>query len=197
MAVQCYMHGRRLVFYYGAELRDRHRGSSSQTRYHVARKIEEVQHTPYALTHHVVDALRMVIERLDGGHDDGAHPGGLFHQRDVTCMKWCFPQHQDEAAAFLEADVGGSDDEVFVVAVRDSAQTLDRTGNHDHALRPKGATGNGRADVFMVVHYIAELSQVLDGEVGFSQQRARGRGEMTRCTSTPPVARSTWSVLTP
>jgi hypothetical protein len=91
-------------------------------------------------------------------------------------MKGCFPQHQDEVAAFLEAAVGGSDDEVFVVAVRDSDQTLDRTANHDHALRPKGATGNGLADVLMVVYYIAELSQVLDGEVGFSQQRARQRG---------------------
>ena len=30
-------------------------------------------------------------------------------------MNGCFPQHQDEAAAFLEADVDGSDDEVFVL----------------------------------------------------------------------------------
>ena len=60
------MQGRRPVFYYGAELRDRHRGSSCPTHYHIARKIEEVQHTPYALTHHVVDTIRMIIERRDG-----------------------------------------------------------------------------------------------------------------------------------
>src|ERR1700720_3176951 len=89
------------------------RRSPRPPRHDVAGEIEEVQHASYALVDHIVDALRAIVERWNGRHDDRAHSGGLVHQRDVTCMERSLPQHQYQAASFLETDVGRAHDEVF------------------------------------------------------------------------------------
>ena len=67
MAVPCMVAWAQACVLLRTELRVRHTGSSCPTRYHVARKLEEVQHTPGALIHHVVDAVRMLIARRVGG----------------------------------------------------------------------------------------------------------------------------------
>lgn len=93
--------------------------------------------------------LRMVVEGGDAGVDDGASLGGGGHVADVDEVERRFADAEYEGAALLEADVGGTLDEVLCEAVTDAGECAHGAGKDDHAVGWVGAAGDGGADVFV------------------------------------------------
>ncbi len=98
---------------------------------------------------YVFDRLWVVVEGGDYGEDGGASFCGGSHVADMDEVERGFADAEDERAAFLEADVGGSLDEVLREAVSDAGEGSHGTGKDDHAVGGIGAAGDGCADVFV------------------------------------------------
>jgi hypothetical protein len=58
-----------------------------------------------------------------------------------------FADHENEAAALFEADVGGACDEIVRDAVGNGGESMNGAGGDDHGRDGKAAGGDGSADV--------------------------------------------------
>src|SRR6266550_6564343 len=76
----------------------------------------------------IVNRLRLVIERWDRRHDYGA---GLLHAQHVLQMnpaEWRIAHAEHQAAAFLEANIGGARDQVVAGPGSDTRKRSHRAG---------------------------------------------------------------------
>jgi hypothetical protein len=99
------------------------------------------------LARHLGGIARQVVE---GGHDgeDGG-PGFVGEQQvaQMDAVEGRLAHAEDEAAALLEADVGGAFDEVGGHAIGDAGQRPHGAGQHDHSIAGSASAGNAGADV--------------------------------------------------
>lgn len=79
-------------------------------------------------------------------------------------VKWRFTKEQDKPAAFFQADVSGSDNQLIREAVSDAAECADGTRRDKHAFRAEGAAGEGCPDVTIVVAYVRESAHLINGK---------------------------------
>ena len=99
------------------------------------------------LARHLVRVHRLVVESRNHREDCRSRVRGQAHVADVDFVERSFAQAQDEGAALLEADVGGTLDEVAGEAVRDSGERAHAAGHDDHAGGGVAAAGDGGSDV--------------------------------------------------
>jgi len=99
------------------------------------------------LSGHVGGALRQVVERGDGGEDNGSGVGGQLHIAQVDAIERRLTNAEDEWSAFLEADVGGALNEVRGETVCNGGERSHRAGKDDHAIGGVAAAGDVSADV--------------------------------------------------
>ena len=99
------------------------------------------------LAGHFGGALRQIVERGDGGEDDGSGVGGELHVAQVDAVEGSLADAEDEWATFLETDVGGSLDEVRGETVSDGGERSHGARKNDHAVGGITAAGDVRADV--------------------------------------------------
>ncbi len=95
----------------------------------------------------VFDRFGMVVEGGDDGEDGSSGFGYGDHVAEVDEVEGGLADAEDEAAALLEADVGGALDEVLGEAVGDAAEGAHGTGEDDHGVEGAGAGGDGGTDV--------------------------------------------------
>jgi hypothetical protein len=116
----------------------------------------------------VLKRLRRVVEGGDDGVDRRACLGDRRHVADVDEVQRSFADAEDEAAAFFEADVRGSFDEVAGETVSDASEGAHRAGENDHCVHRVGAGGDGCADVFVSVvrNFGGGLAEEAGDEVG-------------------------------
>ena len=87
---------------------------------------------------------------VEGGHDredGGAGVRRELHVAQVDAVEGGLAHAEDEAAALLEADIGGSLDEVRGEAVGDAGERAHGAWQNDHAVGGIAAAGDGGADV--------------------------------------------------
>jgi hypothetical protein len=113
----------------------------------------------------VVDRFGRVIERGDGGHDDGSGLLRAKHVFEMDAIERRLADAEDELAAFLEANIGGAGKEVVAQAAGDGGESADRAGNDDHGVHGIAAGGDGRADVF--------IGEEFDLGAGLAEQKLR------------------------
>lgn len=99
------------------------------------------------LARHFGGALRVVVERGDGGEDDCASVGGELHVAQVDAIEWGLADAEDERAALFEGDVSGALDEVGGEAGGDGGERAHGAGKDDHRVGGVAAAGDVGADV--------------------------------------------------
>ena len=99
------------------------------------------------LAGHLGGALGEVVEGGDDGEDGGAGVGGELHVAQVDAVERRFADAEDEGAALLEADVGGSLDEVGCEAVGDGGEGSHGAREDDHGVGGVAAAGDVGSDV--------------------------------------------------
>lgn len=85
--------------------------------------------------HHVEDGFGAVIEGGNGRNDVGT---GFKDRDDVPRLDEVpgrFAGNEDQAALFLQKDVGGTDDGAVRIAMGDPANGSHRAGNDDHGVK--------------------------------------------------------------
>ncbi len=82
----------------------------------------------------VGDGLRMVVEGGDEGEDGCACFGDRGHIADVDEAERGFADAENQASAFLEADVGCALDEIAGETVSDAAESSHGAGKNDHRV---------------------------------------------------------------
>ncbi len=113
------------------------------------RQAEVLEHAVDVVARDVFNAFRVVVERGDDGEDGGAGLGDSGHVAQVNEVERGFADAEYEAAAFLQADVGGALDKVLGQAVGDAAQGSHGAGKDDHGGDGVGTRSDRRADVLM------------------------------------------------
>ena len=98
------------------------------------------------------------------GRKDGcAREQQEFEIPDVDKIQRGFARDQNQLLPFLQYDIGGAQQDIFTVAVRDSAKGAHAARNDDHGVRRVGAAGERRVHAFEIVH----------GDAGGQAQAAR------------------------
>ena len=69
-------------------------------------------------------------------------------------MERGFPEHQSQFAFFLELNIGGPDQQVFIIGMGDPGQGFHRARRHYHAHGLKGPAGNGCGNLLIVISEI-------------------------------------------
>ena len=100
---------------------------------------------------HIFGGLGVVVEGGDGGEDGCPGVGCELHVAKVDAVEGCLADAEDEGAVFLEADVGGSLDEVGGEAVGDGGEGAHGAGQDDHSGGGVAAAGDVGADVGLEV----------------------------------------------
>jgi len=80
-------------------------------------------------------------------------------------MQGRLADHEDQAAAFFEGDVGCAHDQVGADAVRNRRHGVDGTGRHHHGIHRGRSAGQAAADV---LDRVVEVGQGFEIRCGFS-----------------------------
>ena len=138
------------------------------------------------VTGNVFNRLRVIVKRGNHREDGGPGLGYGGHVAQVDQVQGRLADAQHQAAALLQADIGGAFDQVPGRAVRDSGQRAHRAGEHDHSSGRVGAAGDGGSDVLMfqqmdLAGAIAGEEQPVEqaaaaGTAGLLGQHAQGAG---------------------
>ena len=103
---------------------------------------EEIEDFSHSMIDEVIDGFGIKVEGRNRREQDSAHSACLKHQFDMAKMEWGFTDDQNEFSPFLERDICGPDQEIFIKRVGNSRKAFDGTGNNDHSFRKKGAAGD-------------------------------------------------------
>ena len=134
---------------------------------HAGIDAEQIECATDRLVDDVVHALRARIEAGHRRHHDRAVAGRLVDERDVAGVQRRLAEHQDQAAAFLEAHVGGAHDQVVRIAVGDPAQSFHRARRDQHALGAERAARDRSAHILVTMHDVRKGTHVIRHVVGF------------------------------
>src|SRR5436190_22043968 len=96
------------------------------------RYVELVEDTKAQVLDQLVDRLRPVIKARARGHDAGTGVGEFQQVLEMDGVIWRFARDEDELAAFFQADVGGTVDEVCPGAGCDRTERAHRARDDDH-----------------------------------------------------------------
>lgn len=107
------------------------------------------------LLRHLGGALRLIVERRDGGEDGRSCFGGQLHVAKMDAIERSFAHAENERTAFFEADIGGAMDEVAGETVGDRSERSHGARKDDHGAGGVASAGDGGADVGVAV--LAEL----------------------------------------
>ena len=91
---------------------------------YVVGQIEQAQNFVDDVIYLRVQIGRRVVKGHDGRHNDGSAIGKLLHVAQVNSAEGHFARHEQQLAAFLNANVRRPEQEVFAVARRDTRQSL-------------------------------------------------------------------------
>jgi hypothetical protein len=127
-----------------------------------------VQDAVGELAGHFFEAIGVVVEGGDERVDGGSCVGGAVHVADVDFAERGFADAEHQGTLFLEADVGGTLDELSGDAVSDTGQGADGAWKHDHRVGGVRAAGDIGADigVGLRVDLFRVRAQQLADEVG-------------------------------
>ena len=106
----------------------------------------------------IEDGLGAVVEGGDGGEDVGA---GFEDGDDVAGLDEVpggFPRDEDEAAFFLEEDIGGAGDGAVGVAMGDAPDGTHGAGEDDHGVEFGGAADEGNVHGSVAVDLERQLA---------------------------------------
>lgn len=140
------------------------------TVYVAAIEAEKIENAADIMIDHLVQALRPGIKRRHRRRNNGAKLGGAHHIADMPGMKWRFPHHQDQAAAFLQHHVGRAGQEMRGDAGGDLGQTAHRTRGDDHAQCLERAAGYGGAHIVVAMGVIGQGVNILRLKVALAGQ---------------------------
>ena len=136
---------------------------------------EQIEDSPEGVVDHLIDRLRLGVECRDRRRDYRAHFRQCRHRAQMTGVERGFADHQHQAAAFLQRDVGGARQQGRRDPGGDLGHAADRARRHHHADRRKRARGDRRGEVADRVHDIGAGTQIGRLQRGFEGQRDLGR----------------------
>ena len=70
--------------------------------------VEEIERAPNCLVHHLFDAFGPSVKRRNRRGDNSAHFSDRLHLANMTGVEGRLAQHQNQAPAFLEDDIGST-----------------------------------------------------------------------------------------
>lgn len=126
--------------------------------------IVKVQRAGDGVIYEVADGLGVRVKGGDRRHEDGAHFGELGHGAEVPQVKRGFADHEDEAAALFEDDVGGAGHQCVGGAIGDFAHSADGAGGDDHAVCAEGAAGDAGADIAGLIEEARFFADLIEAE---------------------------------
>lgn len=97
----------------------------------------------------IIDRLRLMIKRRNGGHNDGTGLLNSQHVFQVDAAERRIAHAENESAIFFQHNVRGARDQIVTDAGGDRSQRAHRARNDQHGVDGATAGGDGGADVFV------------------------------------------------
>ena len=114
-----------------------------------------------------------VVESHDRRHNHNAQIGEFLHVAQVNFAEGHFARYQNQAAVFLDTNVGGAEQEIIAVAADNSGDGFHGARHDNHSVGQETAAGYGGVHFANVVDHVGKFVYRIHVEVGFIANRQR------------------------